>query len=338
MHLRLLILGTTLSVFAAPLAAQRVEKAIPIEKDTRSDIPLVAFRQGAVSMTVNPTESISKETPGRITHLLQQRASLAVVQALSTWLYFSYDAGLALRSQEVQAGQQPDQSSATLALLNRPALTWKPRPGVETEVAWETRQNLHHQKDPDTAEAAVIQGKVQIAPPTVVGASYRHETADPNRTTQVRRQAGRLTTETSLPGIPVRLQINPGVESTRTNDAEPVIRNFVESAIIWTVDDATRLTFGTGFAGGRNVSSSESGYIELQHIIRPRTALEMRASAFNSGVNDAGEGLALSAGSRISLAEALSAGLSVRYKMDENRVADRPRSETFLSVSVNGSF
>lgn len=337
MDRRLLFSAVTFFALAVSLCADRVEKAIPIEKDTRSDVPLVAFRQGGVSMTVTSAEATTQATPGSVTNLLQQRASLAVVQALATWLYFSYDAGLAMRTQEVQMLQHPDQTSATLALLNRPALTWKPRPGIETEVAWEGRQNLHHQKDPDSADAAVVQGKVQVAPQAVLGANYRYETADPDRNQQIKRQSARLTSETGLPAIPVRLQINPGVESSRTNGAEPVIRNFVESALIWTVDDATRLTLGTTLAGGSS-SFSESGYIEVQHVIRPRTAIELRASALNSETDMVGEGYALSAGSRISLAEALSAGLSVRYKMDENRIADRPRNETFLSLSLNGTF
>jgi len=121
---------------------RRIEKAISIEKEEKSDVPLVAFRQSGLSVTVEPATAFSQRIEGGITNSLQQQMRLTAEQALAPWLMLAYGAGVGFRTQEIQLLHQEEQTSAYLTMLNRPALTWKPREGIEVETAYEMQQSL----------------------------------------------------------------------------------------------------------------------------------------------------------------------------------------------------
>ena len=319
--------------------SQEIERAIPIEKETKTQ-PGVAYHEGGVSITVDPATAVSQPVSGGVTNSLQQQTHLVFLQAIAPWLSLAYGAGVGFRTQEIQLLRQEDQTSAYLNLLNRPALNWKPREGIEVEAAYQMQQNLSAALAQDHSETASLQGKMKVNPQATVGLGYANQENTAPDATKNERSSIRLTTEYAIPGNPhsdpITLQLNPGYENTTAADGTQAIRAFVENAVIWKVDTATTLTLGSGFAGGSN--TLESGYFLVQHIVLPGTSLELRAAMMNAEREMPGEGFAVSAGSTVALAQALSAGLSVRYKMDQNAVMDRPRNETFLSLSINGRF
>ena len=322
-----------------PLAfGQSIEKAIPIEKTEKPQAPLVAYREAGLTVTVDPATAFSQSIEGGITNSLQQQMRLAVVQSIAPWLSLAYGAGIGFRTQEIQLLRQEDQSSAYLTMLNRPALNWKPREGVEVEAAYEIQQNLSDQLTTDSSGAAILQGKIKVNPKTTLGIGYRNQQNTAPNNAKSSSDSIRLTSEYIIPNSPITLLMNPGYEQVTDINKSESIRAFVENAVIWKVDSTTTLTVGTGFAGGKNNSFSESGYFLLQHVVLPGTAFELRAAILNAERDLAGEGFAITAGSTVALAQALSAGLSVRYKMDENAVVNRPKNETFLSLSINGRF
>ncbi|MEO7934524.1 MAG: hypothetical protein ABIT76_15350 [Chthoniobacterales bacterium] len=333
--------ATFFSVSAACLAistgfGQSVEKAIPIEQEQKPQT--LAYRQGNVSVTVDPATAASQPMDGGVTNSLQQQMHLVVVQAITPWLSLAYGAGAGFRTQEIQLLRQTDQASAYLNMLNRPALDWKPREGIEVEAAYQTQENLSDQLAADHNETATLQGKMKVNPKTTVGFAYSQQKNTAANGDETGLSSTRLTSEYAMSDSPITLQLNPGYETATAVDSTQAIRAFVENAVIYKVDSNTTLTVGSGFAGGRNNPLSESGYFLVQHVVLPGTALELRAAMLNADRNMPGQGFAVSAGSTVALAQALSAGLSVRYKMDENPIVDRPKNETFLSLSINGRF
>ena len=311
---------------------------MPLEKATNSGGQVVAYRQDGISLTVDPATAVSQSTENGVTNSLQQQMQLAVLQAVTPWLSLAYGAGAGFRSQEIQLLRQEDQSTANLTMLNRPALNWKPREGVEIEAAYEMQQNLSRDLVADQSETAKVQGKIKVNPKTTVGLSYQDRDNTAANGDRTASESIRMTSEYALSALPLTLQINPGYENATAVDQTHAIRAFLENAVIWKVDSNTTLTVGAGFAGGGNSSSSQSASVLVQHIVIPGTALELRAAMLNGSRNTPGQGFSVSAGSTVALAQALSAGLSVRYKMDQNPVVDRPQNETFLSLSISGRF
>ena len=232
--------------------------------------------------------------------------------------------------------QQLAVNSASLSVLNRHALNWKPREGIEIDTSYQIQQNLTSALATEGSEIAAISGKMKVDPKTTVGLGYSY--AQTTNFADVKTEVGsiRLTSEYALAERPVTLQLNPGYETTFGAADSQSIRAFVETAVIWKVDNITTLTFGSGFAGG--AYTAQSGYILVQHLISPGTSMAMRAEFLNAENDQPGEGFALSAGPTIALAQALSAGLNVRYKMDENAPVERPKNETTLSLSISGRF
>ncbi len=332
------ILGFAVSAALLSARGETVEKTIPLEKEEKPQVALVAFRQPGLSVTIDPTTAASQQNSGSITNSLQQQMRLTMEQALAPWLSLAYGAGIGFRTEEIQLIRQEDQTAAWLSMLNRPALNWKPQENVSVEVAYETRQSLNNEFATDHTGTTAVQGKIQVTPGSTLGVAYTNQERTAGNGDRSAFESARLTSSHDLAEFPVTLQFNPGAEKTTSANGTQAIRAFVENAVIWKVDGNTTLTVGSGLAGGRNSALSESGYLLVQHVVLPGTALELRAAMLNADQDLPGEGFAVSAGSSIALAQALSAGLNVRYRMDENATLDRPKNETFLSLSVNGRF
>ncbi len=340
MKTKLFSAGTVFLVISAGFgqSVSGDSQAIPIEHESNKPAGFAAYREGGFSVTVDPATAASQPMDGGVTNSLQQQMHLVVLQAITPWLSLAYGAGAGFRTQEIQLLRQEDQASAYLNMLNRPALDWKPREGIEVEAAYQTQQNLSNQLATDASETATLQGKMKVSPQTTVGFVYNHQRNTAANGAETGLSSTKFTSEVAIPDSPITLQLNPGYEEATAVDNTQAIRAFVENAVIYKVDSHTTLTVGTGFAGGRNTAFSESGYALVQHVVLPGTALELRAAMLSADRNLPGQGFAVSAGSTVVLAQALSAGLSIRYKMDETPVVDRPKNETFLSLSIHGRF
>lgn len=318
--------------------SQRVEKAIPVYKDPPRAQPVVAGE--GYTVVVDPATAAVTPVADGVTKSLQQQMRFAIEQVISPFFSVKYIAETGFLTQETDLARQQKQQAAYWTMLQRPALSWKPRAGTEVDVAYEKRDNLNDRFQTEDVEAITAQATARFSEKQTLRLTARREDRQGFSGEKGSQTTIQASTERSVgtENIPLKLQIGPGYQRTEAGDSAESLRAFVDGSVSWQVDPFTAISVGHGFAGSGFPTLSESAFIGLQHRIFSKAAIELRAAALRSRTDDPAEGYTFSAASTVALAEALSAGLSIRYEMDKNPVLLGAENQTFLSFSINGRF
>lgn len=320
-----------------PLSAQEV-KPIPIYQTPPRTATVLEINGENYSMKVDPATAASVKTPVSVSTSLQQQMRLAIQQAIAPNFAIVYRAEAGFKTMETSRIGQEEVTAMYLGMLQKPALSWKPRDGTEVEFAYETADNLNQNLATEHIEAVVMNARMKFSENTSVTLAARSEEKIGFDGEETSRLSFKTTLEQAIPNTPLKLVLGPGYQQSVEADGSHAIRAFVDSAVIWKVDEWTVLTMGSGIGGSGLGSLGDSLFVLVQHKVLPGTALELKAALLRSGADLPDDGFAISAQSTVALAEALSAGLSVRYKMAQNPSLARIGGETFLSLSINGSF
>ncbi|HEY5894400.1 MAG TPA: hypothetical protein VIT91_14340 [Chthoniobacterales bacterium] len=317
---------------------QRVEKAIPVYKDPPKAQPVIAG--DGYTVVVDPMTATVTPVADGVTKSLQQQVRFAIEQVISPFFSIKYVADTGYLTQETDLIRQEKQQAAYWTMLQRPALSWKPHSGTEVEVAYEKRDHLNDQLLTEDAQAVRAQATTKLSEKQSLRLTARNEerrgfTGEESSETTIQ-----MATERSIgtEDVPLKLQIGPGYQRSGTADSTENSRVFVDGSVVWQVDSFTSLSVGRGMAGSGLSNLRESVFIGLQHRIFSKAAIELRAASQRSWTGDPAEAYSISAASTVALAEALSAGLSVRYQMGKESVFFGSENQTFLSLSINGKF
>jgi len=323
------------------MATAQEVKEIPLEQTPPRPATVLEFNGENFSVKVDPATSASSQrnpAADAVTNSFQQQTRFMVEQAISPFFAIIYRVEAGFKTQEtIQAGYEQNEG-ATVAMLQSPALAWKPREGVEVRAAWEKVDDRNQNLASGQTTAWALTAGARLSERTALSLSTRTE----ERTGYSGEQTGQTSVKASLEHdiahTPLRLVLGPGWQEIRVADGSQAMRAFLDSALIWTVDDWTKLTAGSNIAGSSISTVGDSLYLLLQHKVMPGAGFELKAALLRSMDDLPEEGFSISAQSTIAVAEALNAGIGLRYRMDQSPAVSQAGGETVLSLSINGSF